>query len=232
SLPPAPSHWLTLRSGARFGLAVESFGPEAIVGRSEALGVCRVPIEHVHLIRTAAPPKAGPGGSFSGWQLVAAPEPAPEGSNGGGSSPLVGKVAPKFDLPLLAGGKFDLSKEKNTIVILDFWATWCGPCVRSLPEMIESFSALDPKRVKFIAVNQAEPPETIKAFLKQRGWPEFAIALDGNQSVGRNYGVEGIPHTVVIGPDCKIASVSTGFRPGGAAELAELAKKLLDGDKP
>ena len=226
-LPPAPTHWIVLRSGARLALAVESFGPDAITGTSETLGRCRIPADHVHLIRTTEPPRDSTSGALAGWQLVAAPEPSPEGAEGGEASPLVGKVAPKFELPLLGGGQFDLAKEKGHVVILDFWATWCGPCVRALPEMIDAFSRLDPKRVKFIAVNQAESPEIIAPFLKQRGWASLTVALDGNQAIGRAYGVEGIPHTVVIGPDGKVAHVSTGFRPGAAAETAVLVEKLL-----
>lgn len=230
SLPAKPSHWFVLRSGARLGLVVESFGPDAVTGHSTTLGACRIPIEHIHSIRNNEPARDPASAALTGWQMVAAPEPTPEGALGGDSSPLVGKVAPKIELPLLDGGVFDLSKEQNNVIILDFWATWCGPCVRALPEMIDAFSQLDQNRVKFVAVNQAEAPETIKTFLTQRRWPEFAVALDGNQSVGRAYGVEGIPHTVIIGPDGRVAHVTTGFRPGAAAAAADLVKKLLAGE--
>lgn len=230
-LPALPTHWLMLRSGARFGLTVESFGTDAIIGHSPTLGQCRIPIDHVHLIRTSEPARDPSGGSLNGWTLVAAPEPSPEGAAAGSpAAELVGKVAPRVELPLLGGGTFDLAKERDQVVILDFWATWCGPCVRALPEMIDAFAALDSKRVKFIAVNQAESPETVTAFLKSRDWGSLAVGLDHDQSAGKAYGVEGIPHTVIVGPDGKVAHVSTGFRPGGAAETAELVKKLLAGE--
>jgi peroxiredoxin len=87
-------------------------------------------------------------------------------------------------------------------------------------------SAFDPKQVRFIGVNQAEDKETVKTFLETRGW-KFEVALDANQRVGQNFGVEGIPHTVVIGKDGKVAYVKSGYEPNGAKEVAEMVKKLM-----
>jgi len=92
--------------------------------------------------------------------------------------------------------------------------------------LIDEMSAFDPKLVRFIGVNQAEDKETVKTFLATRGW-KFEVALDANQRVGQSFGVEGIPHTVVIGPDGKVAYVKTGYEADGAKQVAEAVKKLL-----
>src|SRR5262249_40266362 len=155
----------------------------------------------VRNIRTSPPKPAPVVQPMGDWRLVFAAEPVlPESSDGGGTSPLLGKDAKSFKLPLLGGGDFDLAKEKGKVVVLDFWATWCGPCIQSLPSLIEAISALPGDRVSLIGVNQSEPAERVKSFLETRGW-KLNVALDAGQRISQQYGVEGIPHTVVIGPD-------------------------------
>ena len=114
--------------------------------------------------------------------------------------------------------------------MLDFWATWCGPCVKSLPGLIEAMSAFPEDRVKLIGVNQGEPPDLVKRFLETRNW-KLNVAMDAQQSVARQYGVDGIPHTVIVGPDGKVAWVKTGYSPDGETEAANAVKKLL-GEAP
>lgn len=226
--PPTITHWLLLNNGGRLALKVERFAEDAVMGTSELLGACRVPLPQIHAIRSKEPSDTSAMMALRDWKLKFAPEPVlPQ--TGGESSPLLNKDAKTFRLPLLAGGDFDLAKEKGKVIVLDFWATWCGPCIKSLPEMIDEMSALDAGKVRFIGVNQAEAKEQVKTFLETRGW-KFEVAFDANQRVGQSFGVEGIPHTVVIGPDGKVAYVKTGYEPDGAKKVAEMVKKLL-GDK-
>jgi peroxiredoxin len=221
----SPTHWLLLTSGARLGLVVEKFSPDAVTGSHPVFGRCRIPLDQIHTVRTT-PPEATPAmKSLADWRLVNAPEPVlPE--SGGESSPTLGKVAKTFSLPLLGGGNFDLEKWKGKVVVLDFWATWCGPCIKSLPALIETMAAFPAERVTLLGVNQSEPAELVKRFLETRGW-KFTVALDAGQKVARQYGVEGIPHTVIVGPDGNVAWVKTGFSPDGAAEAAAAVKQLL-----
>jgi len=226
--PPANTHWLLLNNGGRLGLKVERFADDAVIGTSSLLGECRVPLDEIHTLHTTRPADNAAMVALQDWKLKFAPEPVlPE--TGGENSPLLKQDAKPFKLPLLAGGDFDLTQEKGKVVVLDFWATWCGPCIKDLPEMTDQMAAFDPQKVRFIAVNQAEPKEQVKAFLETRGW-KFEVAFDSNQRVGQTFGVDGIPHTVVVGPDGKIAYVATGYAPGHAAEVAETVRKLL-GDK-
>jgi len=219
------THWLLLSSGARLALKVTAFEKDALLGHSALLGDCRVPLTQLASLRSTAPVPSAAMLALRSWQLRAAPEPVlPE--SGGQSSPLLDKEAKGFTLPLLGGGDFDLSKEKGKVIVLDFWATWCGPCIKSLPEMIATMSELDPQKVRFIGVNQAESAEQVKKFIETRGW-RLTVALDAQQRVGQQFGVEGIPHTVVIGPDGKIAWVKTGYEPEGAQQLKEAVNKLI-----
>ncbi|MCE2693310.1 MAG: TlpA family protein disulfide reductase, partial [Verrucomicrobiaceae bacterium] len=195
-------------------------------GQNALLGACRVPLKQVHGIRSTVPPESTAMLALRDWKLKFAPEPVlPE--SGGESSPLLKQDAKPFKLPLLGGGDFDLAQEKGKVIVLDFWATWCGPCVKSMPGMIDEMAAFDSKQVCFIGVNQAEAKDTVKSFLDTRGW-KLEVALDANQRVGQSFGVEGIPHTVIIGPDGKVAYVKTGFEPDGAKKIAETVRKLLE----
>ena len=220
-----PTHWLRLANGGRIGLAVERFEPGAVVGTHPFYGRCRVPLAEVYAIRNTPPETATAGQTPSSWQLVHAPEPVLPESGGEGSA-LLGKEAPEFKLAMLDGGDFELSKEKGHVVVLDFWATWCGPCIKSLPGLIETMAQFPAEQVKLVGLDQAEPPEQVKRFLQTRGW-KLAVAMDAGQNVGRQYGVDGIPHTVIVGPDGKIAWIKTGYSEDGDEQAAAAVKKLL-----
>lgn len=223
--PPVITHWLLLNNGGRLGLKVTRFAEDSVFGSSPLLGECHVPLDQIHSIRSTSPPDSSAMIALRDWKLKFAPEPVlPE--SGGQSSPLLNQDAKPFKLPLLSGEDFDLSSEKGKVIVLDFWATWCGPCIKSLPSLIDSMSSFDPKQVRFIGVNQAEDKDTVKSFLETRGW-KLDVVLDASQRVGQSFGVEGIPHTVVIGPDGKIAYVKTGYESDGAEKIAEAVKKLL-----
>ena len=127
---------------------------------------------------------------------------------------------------MLDGGNFDLGQEKGNVVVRDFWATWCGPCIKSLPGLIEAMTQFPTDRVKFVGINQAEAPAQVKRFLETRGW-KLAVAMDAGQNVARQYGVDGIPQTVIIGPDGKIAWTKTGYDPETETQAVEAVKKLL-----
>ena len=221
----SPDCWLRLTNGGSLAMTVDKFSPDAVTGTEPFYGRCTVPMSEVCTIRNT-PPAATPAGSvLDGWRLAYAPEPVLPESGGEGSA-LLGKPAPAFGLAMLDGSKFDLGQEKGRVVVLDFWATWCGPCIKSLPGLIEAMAQFPPDRVRFVGINQAEAPELIKRFLETRGW-KLAVALDAGQNVARQYGVDGIPHTVIIGPDGKVAWVKTGYDPEGEAQAADAVKKLL-----
>jgi thiol-disulfide isomerase/thioredoxin len=222
----SPTHWLQLTSGGRLGVAVERFEEEFVTGHHPLYGRCRIPAAQIHTIRNTPLPPSRVTESVGDWQLVYAPEPVlPE--TGGQTSTLIGTEAKPFKLPLLAGGEFELAKEQGKVVVLDFWASWCGPCIKAIPVLLQTMAGFPEEKVKFIGVNQSEPAEQVKRFIEARGW-QFTVALDAGQNVARQYGVQGIPHTVVVAPDGRVAWVKTGFGPNVEKELAEAVQRLLE----
>lgn len=140
---------------------------------------------------------------------------------------LEGSLAPSFTLPLSTGKTFDLSSQLGKAVVLDFWATWCGPCRRGLPMIMEAVSDFPSSDVVFVAVNQGESKEQVDDFLNHYDLRKLSVALDSNKSVGASYGVKGLPHTVVIDPSGIVRDVTVGFSPFQGTDLKRRLEKLL-----
>ncbi len=142
--------------------------------------------------------------------------------------PLVNKPAPSFDLETVDGAKFNLAAQKGKVVVLDFWATWCGPCTMALPIITEVTSSLKDKDVVFLAVNIQETPAQIKEFLEKKNL-KVSVGLDSEGKVAEMYQVRGIPQTVIVGKDGNVAEVHIGFSPdlkeSFTKELNDILKK-------
>lgn len=140
---------------------------------------------------------------------------------------MKGKKAPAIETQLVDGQKFELSDHKGKVVILDFWASWCGPCVQGLPIMQKVCSSFDQEKVKFVAVNQGENKRTINNFLKNKNLTELTVAIDKTSSVGNSFMVKGIPQTVVIDQEGIVRFVHVGFGPDSGSQLKNEITELL-----
>jgi thiol-disulfide isomerase/thioredoxin len=225
---PAPqpfvaTHWVVLQDGARLALAVDAVTPSEIKGWCPSLGDCKISLERIAQLGTDELPPTAAMRSYQDWQLVFAEEPVvPE--TGGQSSPLLGKQAPPFALRMLEGGTITADTERGTVLVLDFWATWCGPCVQSLPATLQVMKQFDPAQVRFVAVNQGEADDQVRRFLVARGL-EMSVGMDVNQAMAKTFGVDSIPHTVVVDKTGKVVWVNTGA--GGEAKLATAIQDAL-----
>lgn len=154
-----------------------------------------------------------------------------EGLGGGneGPHPLVGQPAPQFTTVNLNDEPVELAKHLGKeVVLLDFWATWCGPCVEAMPEVTAVAKKFADRGVVFYAVNVAEDPETVKEFLKANEL-DPPVALDADGAITQQYRADGIPQTVLIGKDGKVQVVHVGFGPNLADVLSEQIEALLAG---
>lgn len=176
--------------------------------------------------------------AFSNWNT--APEFAPEHftftkpegateldpTGGRPEDPLQGKPAPPIKLSLLDEGTLDLADHKGkNVVILDFWASWCGPCRQGLPIASEVAKEFQDKNVVFFAVNIGESAEVAKAFLAQTGL-DFPVALDLNREAQQKYQANSIPKTVIIGKDGIVHTVHLGVSPTFRMDLTATLTEL------
>lgn len=141
---------------------------------------------------------------------------------------LLGKPAPDFTLSLLDGTQFNLAaKRGNEIIILDFWATWCGPCRVGMPILDRISKAFAEKGVRLYAVNLRETQAEIMTFL-QRQSLDITVALDTRGNTGQLYKVDGIPQTVIIGMDGTVQVVHIGVR-DLETSITDALNALVDG---
>jgi thiol-disulfide isomerase/thioredoxin len=137
---------------------------------------------------------------------------------------LIGKLAPDVEGELLDGSKFSLKESyAKNVVLLDFWATWCGYCVEELPILMKLADEFKDKGVVLYAVDQEEDAETIRKFLQEKDW-KLNVVLDTDGKHVSAYRVNGIPQLVIIGRDGNVHQVHVGFAP----ELEQLLRTELN----
>ena len=116
-----------------------------------------------------------------------------------------GSAAPPFTLRDLQGKRVSLRSLRGSVVVLDFWASWCGPCIKAMPWME---AELGPRGLQVLAINIDDPPEEVREIARGRERP-LRMLLDGAR-VGAAYGVQSMPHVVVIDRAGSVGHVHLG----------------------
>ena len=119
-----------------------------------------------------------------------------------------GDAAPDFTAELVGGGTFTLSENKGKVVLINLWATWCGPCVGEMPAFEKLYNEYGDD-LKIVGVNCVEDKDTVDAFVKDNGYT-FPIAYDENGEINNCYPTQGIPYTLVVGKDGEIKNIYLG----------------------
>lgn len=134
----------------------------------------------------------------------------------------VGKVAPDFTLPSDRGKKVSLKGFRGKYVLLDFWASWCGPCRGEIPNLKKAWEKYHPKGLEIVSITIDKKEQDWRKALKQEDMPWTQLNGSGTK-VPESYNVQGIPHILLIDPDGKIVGINLR---GAALEnkLAELLK--------
>ena len=145
--------------------------------------------------------------------------------------PLIGQKAPPFAAAMLDESPFELEQHLGkSVIILDFWATWCGPCVRALPIVSEVAAKYKDQGVEVFAVNVQEDPASVQAFLAEHQL-SMPVVLDRDGRISALYRAEAIPQTVIIGKDGNVHVVHVGFSGDLQSELSRELDAIVAGKK-
>ena len=223
---------IILEQGARVSIVPESVDAEELKGTHPQLGECSLPWSSVVRISLGdAIAVDASQNRYGKWKLQHAPDPKfVSESEGGNDRPndtpqmrMIGQGAPEFDLMRIDGTPFKLKENRGKILIVDFWATWCGPCIRSIPSLIEISKEYKEAGVELVLVNCEEPETRVRPFLERlKSIPTVVLDTDG--TVSKQYNVAAIPQTVLIDRDGGIVEVLVG----ASDENEEILRKKIE----
>jgi peroxiredoxin len=135
-----------------------------------------------------------------------------------------GKPAPDFSFTDLQGKKHRLSDFKGKVLLIDFWGTWCSPCVASIPKTLEAYGKYHARGFEVLGVDASDKRDKLEAFLAEKKIPWMQTMEDDDGPIATLYRVMGWPSYFLIGADGRIAVAAPN---GGELDLnAELAKLL------
>jgi thiol-disulfide isomerase/thioredoxin len=142
----------------------------------------------------------------------------------------VGDAVPDFSLPVVLGGEKDsrqsLQALRGKIVLMDFWASWCGPCRQTLPAVEQLAKDSAKKDLVVLGINQGESSETIRQFFSGHE-PSYSILSDLDGAVSSGLGVTGLPTLIVVDRQGKLrGSIS------GASTYARLERLVAEAEAP
>ncbi len=136
--------------------------------------------------------------------------------------------APPFALPRLGGGQVSLAAQRGRHVLVNFWATWCPPCLAEMPSIEALHGHFAERPLEVIAVASAEEAAVVRPFVERLGIT-FTVAVDADGAVSTRYGARELPVTFVLDPEGRIIAAARGERDWSSARARAYFDALLDG---
>jgi len=134
--------------------------------------------------------------------------------------------APDFTLPSLGGSNLRLQEQRGQVVMVNFWATWCGPCRVEMPHLSRLYDKYRGSGFVVFAVNIDEDPRKAASVAAQLGM-RFPVLLDTDKKVSRMYDLSTMPSTILIDRDGRVRYVHRGYRSGYEDTYDKQIRELL-----
>ncbi len=162
---------------------------------------------------------------IAGAATITATSTSAVANNLNNAAPAIGAMAPEFAFKDTEGETHALEDYRGNIVVLDFWATWCGPCKRVMPEMQKLHEDYKDRGVVVIGMNGNERGGDPAAYMEKQGY-DYQLLLE-TESSWQDYGIRGIPAFFVIAPDGKLVWSGTGAQKSTHDNLIRAVKRQL-----
>jgi cytochrome c biogenesis protein CcmG/thiol:disulfide interchange protein DsbE len=140
-----------------------------------------------------------------------------------------GSEAPGFRLPSLAGGEVDLASQRGKVVVLNFWATWCPPCVAEMPSLERLHRALSPEGLSVVTVSTDEDEAELRRFVAERALTLPVLKDPGGRVAAAEYRTTGYPETFVVDRGGRVLQHVVGPSEWDSAERLAYFRGLLEG---
>jgi len=141
--------------------------------------------------------------------------------------PVVGNPAPDFTLMDLEGRTWTLSELKGQVVFLNFWATWCPPCISEMPSMQNLYNTLPQDQFKMLTILYSDEASNAKDFAEKLEIT-LPILVDGDKKVGMEYGLTGVPETFILDKQGIIRETVKGPAEWDSAEVIHMLRGYID----
>lgn len=142
------------------------------------------------------------------------------------SSGLEGQAAPDFALKSSSGENLRLSEYRGDVVMINFWATWCGPCRQEMPLLDELYSRYERVGFNLLGVNIDDDSRRAMQMIEELG-VNFPVLFDARKEVSKLYEVEAMPVTVLVDREGNVRYVHHGYKPGYEDKYLDQVRSLL-----
>ena len=142
------------------------------------------------------------------------------------SSGMTGKPAPDFALKSSTGENLRLSEFRGDVVMINFWATWCGPCRQEMPLLDELYSRYNRVGFNLLGVNIDDDSSRAMDMIRELG-VNFPVLFDSRKEVSKMYDVDAMPVTVIVDRTGNVRFVHQGYKPGYEEKYLDQVRALL-----
>ncbi len=139
---------------------------------------------------------------------------------------LVGRPAPDFALKSASGENLRLSEYRGDVVMINFWATWCGPCRQEMPLLDALYTRYQRVGFQLLGVNIDDDSGKAMGMVEELG-VSFPVLFDAQKSVSRQYQVEAMPVTVIVDRNGTVRHIHQGYKPGYEEQYLTEIRALL-----